>query len=103
MLECIRRDAAINAVKSLESSIPAKDNYAKGYDAAIGRALIAVRAVPSALDAQPARFARWIDLGNRILCSGCSAGYDDSDEVKRNTYIFCPNCGARMEGDSLEK
>lgn len=51
-------------------------------------------------DVQPVRFARWIDLDNRILCSGCGAGYDDSDEVKRNTYIFCPNCGARMDGDT---
>lgn len=54
------------------------------------------------VDAQPVKFARWIDLDNRILCSGCGAGYDDSDEVKRNTYIFCPNCGARMikDGDT---
>ena len=21
------------------------------------------------------------------------------DEVKRNTYIFCPNCSARMRGE----
>ena len=51
-------------------------------------------------DVQPVRFARWIDLDNRILCSGCGAGYDDYDEVKQNTYIFCPNCGARMDGDA---
>lgn len=51
----------------------------------------------TAEDVQPVKFARWIDLDNRILCSGCGAGYDDSDEVKWNTYIFCPNCGARME------
>ena len=54
-------------------------------------------------DVQPVKFARWIELDNRILCSGCGAGYDDSDEIKRNTYIFCPNCGARMnlkDGDA---
>jgi rubredoxin len=61
--------------------------------------LIAVRGVPPTTDVQSARFARWIDLDNRILCSGCGAGYDDYDEVKQNTYIFCPNCGARMDGD----
>lgn len=56
----------------------------------------------TAEDVQSVRFARWIDLDNRILCSGCGAGYDDSDEVKQNTYIFCPNCGARMikDGDT---
>ena len=54
-----------------------------------------IRELPSA-DVQPARFARWIDLDNRILCSGCGAGYDDANEVKCRTYIFCPNCGAKM-------
>lgn len=47
-------------------------------------------------DVQPVMFARWIDLDNRILCSGCGAGYDDANEVKYRTYIFCPNCGAKM-------
>ena len=47
-------------------------------------------------DVQPVMFARWIDLDNRILCSGCGAGYDDANEVKCRTYIFCPNCGAKM-------
>lgn len=49
----ISRNKAINAIKNLESSMPAKDNYAKGYDAALGRTLIAVREVPPATDVQP--------------------------------------------------
>ena len=53
MDEYIKRSDAINAIKSLESSMPAKDNYAKGYDAALGRTLIAVREVPPAIDVQP--------------------------------------------------
>lgn len=53
MDDYIRRSEAINAIKSLESSIPAKDNYAKGYDAALGRTLIAVRELPPATDVQP--------------------------------------------------
>lgn len=61
--------------------------------------LYMINEIPAA-DVQPARFARWIDLDDRILCSGCGAGYDDYDEVKQNTYIFCPNCGARMDGDT---
>ena len=53
MDEYLSRNEAVNAIKSLESSMPAKDNYAKGYDAALGRALIAVREVPPAADVQP--------------------------------------------------
>ena len=45
------------------------------------------------------RYGRWIDLGGRILCSCCGTGYDDEDEVKINTYLFCPNCNADMRGN----
>ena len=69
------------------------------FDRGLKTALNYIKKTPTA-DVQPARFARWINLDNRILCSGCGAGYDDFDEVKQNTYIFCPNCGARMDGDA---
>lgn len=59
MNEYISRDEAINAIKSLESSMPAKDNYAKGYDAALARVQIAVSAVPPAADVQPVKHGRW--------------------------------------------
>jgi hypothetical protein len=64
MDECISRNKAINAIKSLESSMPAKDNYAKGYDAALGRALIAVREVSPATDVQP--IDRWISVKDSL-------------------------------------
>ena len=37
--------------------MPAKDNYAKGYDAALGRALIAIREVHTA-NVQPVDFVQ---------------------------------------------
>lgn len=64
MGEYISRDEAINAIKSLESNMPAKDNYAKGYDAALGRVLIAVREVPPVTDVQPVN--RWISVEDRL-------------------------------------
>ena len=64
MAEYISREEAINAIKSLESSMPAKDNYAKGYDAALGRVLIAVREVPPATDVQPVN--QWISVKDRL-------------------------------------
>ena len=108
MAEYISREKAINAIKSLESSMPAKDNYAKGYDAALGRVLIAVREVPPAADVQPVVHAYWIELPklpkalnrneNPCKCSNCGHtlifmnGYPKS---KR-----CDDCGARMDGDT---
>lgn len=64
MDEYISREETINAIKSLESSMPAKDNYAKGYDAALGRVLIAVREVPPATDVQPVN--QWISVGDEL-------------------------------------
>lgn len=47
-------------------------------------------------DVQPVKRGRWIDLDGRILCSYCGSGYNDTNEVKINTYLFCPNCGVDM-------
>ena len=63
-MEYISREDATNAIKSLESSMPAKDNYAKGYDAALGRVLIAVREVPPTADVQPVD--RWISVDDKL-------------------------------------
>lgn len=54
-----------------------------------------IQTAPAA-DVQPVKRGRWIDLDGRILCSYCGSGYDDTNEVKINTYLFCPNCGADM-------
>ena len=96
MDEYISREETVKKIKSC--ILAANDAWESGYNTAMAEIMEWIKHMPTA-DVQPARFARWIDLDNRILCSGCGAGYDDSDEVKQNTYIFCPNCGARMGGD----
>ena len=105
MNEYLSRNEAINAVKSLESSMPAKDNYAKGYDAALGRALIAVRQAPPASDVQPVKHGRWIGIyeyceKNGYVPSGMGIYYwcSECDKAEKKTSDFCPNCGARMDG-----
>lgn len=95
MAEYICREAILD---DLEKEIEA-GNIALDEDMWINKGLrIAIRDIKDIKTAnvQPVKFARWIDLDNRILCSGCSAGYDDANEVKCLTYIFCPNCGAKM-------
>lgn len=103
MNEYISRDKAINAIKSLESSMPTKDNYAKGYDAALGRALIAVRTAPPSADVQPVKRGRWelTDNSSFKKCSECGAWW--SSDIADNCFTnYCPKCGARMDGDKNE-
>jgi len=98
MDECISRNKAINAIKSLESSMPAKDNYAKGYDAALGRALIAVREVPPTTDVQPVKHGRWIRTDKSMgvetayACSECGYLVRECDRTN-----YCGDCGSKMD------
>lgn len=106
MAEYISRNEAINAIKSLESSMPAKDNYAKGYDAALGRALIAVREAPPAADVQPIKRGRWSECYTDShhysgICTVC--GKASIRSIKENPLEYCPKCGARMDGGNEDE
>ena len=65
----------------------------------------AVEDYPAA-DAMPVRHGRWIDMGDFISCSLCSAtrmkeflcDYGVARRLDARTN-YCPNCGARMDGD----
>lgn len=65
-----------------------------------------VRELPAA-DVQPVKHGRWLPSDSCIttaygtihcqICSECGADLmEDSDY----DYDFCPNCGARMDGDT---
>ena len=100
MAEYIERDKAVESIKKLISNMPAKDNYAKGYDAAIGRALVAVRGV-SVTDVQPVKCGRWFHINDEgiVYCSECNnEAYWDTD-YGQQLFDFCPYCGARMIKD----
>lgn len=104
MAEYICREETINAIKNLESSMLAKDNYAKGYDAALGRTLIAVREVPPAADVQPVKHGKWIaeNRDNRgyadcYTCTNCNCCTYTYTLMKDCEHDYCPNCGARMD------
>lgn len=116
----ILKDEAVNAVKSLISKMPARDNYAKGYDAALGRALIAVREVPPAADVQPAKHGRWEEIHISLCkwipedkneeghsfymaemkCSCCKRYNTVTFTLTLNKPDFCQLCGTRMDGDT---
>ena len=58
-----------------------------------------IESIPAA-DVRENIKARWIDMGDHLLCSGCGATHYGADKN------FCPNCGADMrpqppkEGDT---
>lgn len=47
---------------------------------------------------QEAKTGYWIDSAGNDKCSICGAEYSDLYPDYSNTH-FCPNCGAKMEGD----
>lgn len=89
--EYIERDAAIKAIESVPDGNWRSIRYAKE-----------VKAIPAA-DVAPVRHGRWkwefADNGwANHICSEC--GYTKNTDIHvRLGYHYCPNCGARMDGD----
>ena len=106
MNDYISREAVI---KELEEEIEA-GNIALDEDVWTNRGLkIALKDVKAAkaADVQPIRHGRWIDIHeyckmNGYIPSGVAVYYWCSECMKEQekTSDFCPNCGARMDGDA---
>ena len=63
----------------------------------------AIRKMPKSIivDVAPVRHGRWAmssDRPDTIICTCCDSAFDVwKADIKRHHY--CPNCGARMDGD----
>ena len=59
-----------------------------------------IKAIPAA-DVEPMKHGRWENIGGDEWCCNC-CGYVKTTESRndRPAYKFCPDCGARMDGDS---
>lgn len=80
MAEYIERSAAIEA---------AKHAWAKGLEPSQY-----IEALPAA-DVAPVVHGRWVFGGDGcVICSKCN-----EEESNNNHRNFCPNCGAKMDGD----
>lgn len=86
MTDYIKRDDALNAFNNY---------FYAGITANINK-------IPSE-DVEPVRHGHWIEKAFRIMCSDCGAEFKDeilymigNDEQ----MSYCPNCGARMDGES---
>ena len=97
MGEYISREAAIDAVLGVYYDIPDIDLSGEKLEAAILNI--------QAADVEPVKHGRWIEYTKVIIpepynkweqawkCSEC--GFDDGFVA----YNFCPNCGAKMDGE----
>lgn len=70
--------------------------WAVGYNAGLDRALHSLHYAPAA-DVAPVVHGRWESISFEVFglnwkCSNC-----DSKEFLK--YNYCPNCGARMDGE----
>ena len=100
MAEYIEREATIELLRSLGS---------RDYRREKGTIQEAIKMVsfseytPSA-DVAPVRHGRWEKQSGLYLCSECgiTRPYDvQADVIEYWACNYCPNCGAKMEGESI--
>ena len=59
-----------------------------------------IEALPSA---QPRKTGKWIKLyAGNYKCSVCGDWWGNDNNEMVEDFKYCPNCGARMEGDDNE-
>lgn len=87
------KQKACEAIHNL-GGCDATDEWSKGYDAGIAAALEAIEALPAA-DVQPVKHGKWeiCSDGYYPYCSVCKA-----EPESGKMTMFCPYCGARMDG-----
>lgn len=110
--DCISRQAAIDAIlhnQEVYSNNFGNDPIDKYTIAIIDNDAQTIAQLPSA-DVQPVRHGVWTEENRRpksamFYCSECHrTAYDiqptrDKTWEKRCRYAYCPNCGARMDGE----
>lgn len=59
-----------------------------------------IDSIPAA-DVAPVVHGRWLRADDFIICSRCEAEMNQKNSLGVDNFKnFCPNCGARMDGDS---
>lgn len=102
MNDCIERKKAIELI---QPHVKPQTVYGEGYLQAIEHATDILELMPAA-DVQPVKHGKWvnecIEDEENVWWAGCSVcGEDTHSRYGRvSTYNYCPNCGARMDGDS---
>ena len=76
------------------------DREAMIYDEALVDALYALNEAPT-VDAVPVVHGRWKkhDATGYVGCSNCWDVFVDEEWLTEGRWNYCPNCGAKMDGD----
>ena len=80
----------------------AKDNFQKGYEAGMRNVIRLVKRLPAQ---DPVKHGHWIFTGRTYKCSNCCLKVDNAVEadlcdMPLLNFKYCPNCGAKMDGDA---
>ena len=99
MDEYISREEVVKEIKS--RIFDADDAWESGYNTAMAGIMEWIEHMPSA-DVQPVKHGKWeSDKCDMPRCSCCSYIPEFNRHIDDYYYSdFCPNCGARMDGDN---
>ena len=92
MSDLISRKAAIDIMQ-------AEGDVAQGASRAVFYRAARMLELLPAMDAEPVRHGKWINAGHDAFtqyrrCSSCARILANAP-----AYDYCPNCGAKMDGD----
>lgn len=90
MADYIKRDSVTNLIKLMEYPNGVIECYADEF-------ISDINAIPSA-DVAPVKHGRW---EKQIQCSECGWYFEDDVLIEPILVFFnyCPNCGARIDGE----
>lgn len=94
MAEYIEREKLLAKLHEVGGCGAAHDTWADGYDKAIDVAYGIVQMTPAA-DVAEIKRGKWEKDGNGRTCSKCEFKY----YANGGLFNYCPNCGARMDGE----
>ena len=80
-----------------------KWQWANGFNTAVVAAKIQLEKLPSAQSQR--KKGRWLPDNNcyyktRYMCSECKLPFHVDTIMMKPSWRFCPNCGARMDGEN---
>lgn len=97
MAEYIKREALQAALIRKRCGV-ANQRYTEDWNDCLLRVKSMVSKAPSA-DVAPVVHGRWKLSGGLLECQNCGEIYSTRGGNEGKAWNYCPNCGARMDGD----
>lgn len=99
MAEYIKRKKVYKMLNALGGCGADPGSWANGWDKAIDTAIEELEEIPAA-DVRPERHGHWIIYSGLPFCSECDCNNLSYAVI---SFDYCPNCGARMDGDKNDR